>query len=108
MFIKYCSILLQALTIEADEDLLFAIYDLTKIKGVSWEEGTEESVYASCIHLLCEAHAPNSVLLQHPEDIPEPQAVAAGEDLYFEVLELQPIKLSLSFMRTERVNSDEK
>ena len=44
MFIKYCSVLLQALTIEADEDLLFAIYDLTKIKGVSWEESTEESV----------------------------------------------------------------
>lgn len=42
MFIKYCSILLQALTIEADEDLLFAIYDLTKIKGVSWEDGGEE------------------------------------------------------------------
>jgi vacuolar protein sorting-associated protein 13A/C len=49
MFIKYCSVLLQALTIEADEDLLFAIYDLTKIKGVSWEEGTEESVYTSSI-----------------------------------------------------------
>ncbi|KIM85199.1 hypothetical protein PILCRDRAFT_817197 [Piloderma croceum F 1598] len=90
MFIKYCSVLLQALTIEADEDLLFAIYDLTKIKGVSWEEGTED------------------ILVQHPEDIPEPQTVAAGQDLYFEVLELQPIKLSLSFMRTERVNSDEK
>lgn len=52
--------------------------------------------------------AQNSVLIQHPEEIPEPQAVAAGQDLYFEVLELQPIKLSLSFMRTERVNSDEK
>jgi vacuolar protein sorting-associated protein 13A/C len=50
----------------------------------------------------------NSILVQHPEDIPEPQTVAAGQDLYFEVLELQPIKLSLSFMRTERVNSDEK
>jgi vacuolar protein sorting-associated protein 13A/C len=108
MFIKYCSILLQALTIEADEDLLFAIYDLTKIRGVSWEEGTEESVYAKCTHSLAELIFSNSVLLQHPEDIPEPQMVAAGQDLYFEVLELQPIKLSLSFMRTERVNSDEK
>jgi len=49
IFIKYCSVLLQALTIEADEDLLFAIYDLTKIKGVSWEESTEESVYTSLI-----------------------------------------------------------
>lgn len=39
---KYCSILLQALTIEADEDLLFAIYDLAQIKGASWEEEGEE------------------------------------------------------------------
>lgn len=49
-----------------------------------------------------------SVLIQHGEDIPEPQETAAGQALYFEVLELQPIKLSLSFMRTERVSSEEK
>jgi len=42
LFIKYCSVLLQALTIEADEDLLFAIYDLTQIKGASWEDGAIE------------------------------------------------------------------
>ena len=42
LFIKYCSVLLQALTVEADEDLLFAIYDLTQIKGASWEGGTAE------------------------------------------------------------------
>jgi vacuolar protein sorting-associated protein 13A/C len=40
--VKYCSILLQALTIEADEDLLFSIYDLTQIKGASWERDTHE------------------------------------------------------------------
>lgn len=90
LFVKYCSVLLQALTIEADEDLLFAIYDLTQIQGVSWEENTED------------------VLIQHPEEIPEPQLSAPGQDVYFEVLELQPIQLSLSFMRTERVSSEEK
>lgn len=42
LFVKYCSILLQALTIEADEDFLFAIYDLTQVKGASWEENVEE------------------------------------------------------------------
>lgn len=41
-FVKYFSVLLQALTIEADEDLLFAIYDLTQIKGASWEDGVDE------------------------------------------------------------------
>ncbi|KAH9486936.1 Vacuolar protein sorting-associated protein 13 [Psilocybe cubensis] len=90
LFIKYCSILLQALTIEADEDLLFAIYDLTQIKGASWEQGTVD------------------VLLQNINSIPEPSTQTVGQDLYFEILELQPIKLSLSFMRTERVNSEEK
>ncbi|KAG2072635.1 DUF1162-domain-containing protein [Suillus decipiens] len=90
LFVKYCSVLLQALTIEADEDLLFAIYDLVQIQGVSWEENTED------------------VLIQHPEEILEPQLCATGQVVYFEVLELQPIQLSLSFMRTERVSSEEK
>ncbi|KAJ7071032.1 vacuolar protein sorting-associated protein 13 [Mycena amicta] len=90
LFIKYCSILLQALTIEADEDLLFSIYDLTQIKGASWDEGVPD------------------VLIQADGDIQEPSETPIGEDLYFEVLELQPIKLSLSFMRTERVSAEEK
>ncbi|THV04954.1 vacuolar protein sorting-associated protein 13 [Dendrothele bispora CBS 962.96] len=90
LFVKYCSVLLQALTVEVDEDLLFALYDLTQIKGASWEEVSQD------------------VLIEHPEDIPEPKEAAAGRDLYFEVLELQPIKLFISFMRTERVNSEEK
>ena len=38
LFIKYCSILLQALTLQADEDFLYAVYELSKIRGASWEE----------------------------------------------------------------------
>lgn len=49
----------------------------------------------------------NSILIAEPEEIPEPQSSSAGENLYFEVLELQPIQLSISFMRTERVSSEE-
>jgi hypothetical protein len=49
-----------------------------------------------------------SILLQNLDSIPEPVDISTGQDLYFEVLELQPIKLSLSFMRTERVSSEEK
>ena len=51
LFIKYCSILLQALTIEVDEDFLFAMYDLSQIKGTSWEEGQEEYAFHSLIKL---------------------------------------------------------
>jgi len=49
-----------------------------------------------------------SVLIQHPDDIPEPQATDSGQEVYFEVLELQPIQLSLSFTRTERISSEDK
>lgn len=49
-----------------------------------------------------------SVLIQHPETIPDPQPTAPGQDVYFEVLQLHPIQLTLSFMRTERVSSEEK
>lgn len=89
-FVKYCSILLQALTIEADEDLLFSLIDLSKIQGASWEEDTQE------------------ILIKDADHIPEPDKTSSSQQLYFEVLELQPIKLLLSFMRTERVSSDEK
>lgn len=89
-FVKYCSVLLQALTIEADEDLLFAIYDLTQIKGASWEIESKD------------------VLIAEPGDVPDPSVTKTGQELYFEVLELQPIRLSLSFMRTERVSSEKR
>ena len=44
LFIKYCSILLQALTIETDEDFLLSLYDLTKIRGASWDAQVAEFV----------------------------------------------------------------
>lgn len=49
-----------------------------------------------------------SVLIERPTDIPEPEDVASEHNLYFEVLELQPIRLSLSFERTDRVSGEEK
>jgi len=56
----------------------------------------------------CANQSIQSVLTEYPVTLPEPKGVQTGEDLYFEVLELQPIRLALSFMRTERVNADEK
>ncbi|TCD71537.1 hypothetical protein EIP91_008918 [Steccherinum ochraceum] len=90
-FVKYFSVLLQALTVEADEDFLFTLYDLTKLKGASWDEEQQD--------VLIESES---------DEIIEPQTTGGGEDIYFEVLELQPIRLSISFMRTERVSSEDK
>ncbi|KIR43636.1 vacuolar protein sorting-associated protein vps13 [Cryptococcus deuterogattii 99/473] len=44
IFVKYATILLQAMTIEMDEDFLFALLDFVKFKNASWkEEGQEVS-----------------------------------------------------------------
>lgn len=88
LFVKYCSILLQALTIQADEDFLYAIYELSKIRGASWEEEQRH------------------VLIEQPSEIPEPEDLPSERNLYFEVLELQPIRLSLSFERTDRLSGE--
>jgi vacuolar protein sorting-associated protein 13A/C len=49
-----------------------------------------------------------SVFTEHPVDIPEPTDLnQGGQDLYFEVLELQPTELSLSFMRSAHTNVEE-
>lgn len=42
-FIKYASLLLQALTIQVDEDFLFAVIDMSNLKSLSWDvEASEE------------------------------------------------------------------
>ena len=43
LFIKYASILLQAITVQIDEAFLYAVLDLTKLEGVSWD--TDEDRY---------------------------------------------------------------
>ncbi|GJN91455.1 hypothetical protein Rhopal_004478-T1 [Rhodotorula paludigena] len=89
-YFKYASILLQEMTVEVDEDFLFAVLDFAKFSGAT---GIEE---------------PPSKLTEDPDEIPEPTATSKGGDLYFEVLHLHPIQLDLSFMRTDRVNVEQK
>ncbi|CAE6488407.1 unnamed protein product [Rhizoctonia solani] len=89
-FVKYSSVLLQSLSVQLDEDFLFTLLDFAKLEGVAW--GSE----------------PQDVFTEHPEKIPEPQNLnQGGQDLYFEVLELQPTELSLSFMRSAHTNIEE-
>ncbi|KAG9097500.1 hypothetical protein FS749_006165 [Ceratobasidium sp. UAMH 11750] len=89
-FVKYASVLLQALSIQLDEDFLFTLLDFAKLEGVAW--GSE----------------PQDVFTEHPVEIPEPTNLnQGGQDLYFEVLELQPTELSLSFVRSAHTNVEE-
>lgn len=88
-YIKYATLLLQQITIELDEDFIFALLDFTKVPGASWSEEKEGK--------LCEEDL----------DVPEPKLEQQGQDIYFEVLHLQPMQLDLSFVRTERINADD-
>ncbi|EEH20971.2 hypothetical protein PABG_03202 [Paracoccidioides brasiliensis Pb03] len=89
LYIKYATVLLQQMTLELDEDFIFAMLDFVKVPGASWSEEKEGR--------LCDEDL----------DIPEPQAEDHGNDVYFEVLHLQPMQLDLSFVRTQRVNVED-
>jgi vacuolar protein sorting-associated protein 13A/C len=81
---------MQEFTLEVDEDFLFALLDFSKVPGASWSELTEGE--------LCDASL----------TLPEPNREAESNDVYFEVLHLHPFSLNLSFVRTERVNVEDK
>ncbi|KAH3666193.1 hypothetical protein OGAPHI_004382 [Ogataea philodendri] len=88
-YIKYATMLLQEMSIEVDEDFLFALLDFSKFPGASWNKSVR------------------NVLWDENLQIPEPPTVRSGNDLYFEVLHLQPLQFNLSFVRTERINAQD-
>ncbi|EAZ62765.2 vacuolar sorting [Scheffersomyces stipitis CBS 6054] len=90
LFIKYATILLQEMTFEIDEDFLFALLEFAKFPGASWNKESVDK--------LCDAEL----------KLPEPGSLTGASDIYFEALHLQPIQLNLSFVRTERVNAEDK
>lgn len=89
LYIKYATLLLQQLTLELDEDFIFAMLDFAKVPGASWSEESEGK--------LCDEDL----------DIPEPTREEQGQDVYFELLHLQPMQIDISFVRTERVNAED-
>ncbi|PGH11668.1 hypothetical protein AJ80_07035 [Polytolypa hystricis UAMH7299] len=89
LYIKYATLLLQQMTLELDEDFIFAMLDFAKIPGASWSEEPEGK--------LCDENI----------DIPEPTGEQYARDVYFELLHLQPMQLDLSFVRTQRVNVED-
>lgn len=88
MYIKYFTFLMQQMTIEIDEDFIFAMLDFTKIPGLQTQQ--------------VEGRLGDEDL-----DIPEPKHEQSGQDIYFELLHLQPMQFDLSFVRTERINAED-
>lgn len=92
LYIKYFSLLLQQLTVEIDEDFIFALLEFSNVPGASWNP---------------EVSGDEGKLCDEQVDLPEPQREEQGQDVYFELLHLQPMQLDLSFVRTERINAED-
>ncbi|PHH61768.1 hypothetical protein CDD81_7979 [Ophiocordyceps australis] len=91
VYFKYATVLVQQMTLDLDEDFVFALLDFSDVPGASW----------TLVH-----H--DGKLCDQDLDIPEPSQHQSGHDIYFELLNIQPTQLDLSFMRTERVNAQDK
>lgn len=89
LYIKFLTVLLQQITLEMDEDFLFALIEFFN----SYIEGQKTH-----IDKLCDTDL----------HIPEPLNDNTGLDLYFEILSIQPAQMDLSFVRTEHVNAEDK
>lgn len=90
IYIKYATLLLQQMTLEIDEDFVYALLEFSNIPGASWSEIREGKLSVDNL------------------DIPEPKQQQQEQDIYFELLNIQPMQLDLSFVRTERVNVEDK
>ncbi|KAF8938290.1 hypothetical protein BGZ58_001218 [Dissophora ornata] len=90
VYFKYFSALLQELTVSMDEDFLYTLLEFSKFNVPGWTE--DPSKVQLCDESL---------------DLPEPTANDDESQLFFEVLHLHPMKLNLSFMRSDHVNIEE-
>lgn len=90
VYFKYFSALVQELTVAMDEDFLYTLLEFSKFNVPGWTE--DPSKVQLCDESL---------------DLPEPKANEGESQLFFEVLHLHPMKVNLSFMRSDRVNIEE-
>lgn len=88
MYIKYASILLQQMTLELDEDFIFAMLDFAKLPDMVQSDEQDDQIIEEL-------------------GIPEPKGDDQGQAVYFELLHIQPMQLDISFVRTERVNVED-
>ncbi|SCU93408.1 LADA_0G02938g1_1 [Lachancea dasiensis] len=88
LYLKHATLLLQELTIQLDEDFLFALIDFAKVPGASWLIDLKEELQTEFYML------------------PYPSELQRNHDIYFEVFHLQPTMLHLSFVRTEHLNAE--
>ncbi|KAJ1978459.1 Vacuolar protein sorting-associated protein 13 [Dimargaris xerosporica] len=93
-YIRYFSILLQEMSLEMDENFLYALLEFAKFEPD--ETGTNDA------HLQQESEWCDQGFTR----LPDPPVPPEELQLYFEVLHIQPLKFNVSFVRTQRINQE--
>ncbi|KAJ2597508.1 Vacuolar protein sorting-associated protein 13 [Coemansia sp. RSA 1721] len=91
-YFKYASVLAQEVSVELDEDFLYALLDFVKFDVPGWSSKTSDG----------DGEDTSTNMLE--SEIPEIKALDEGQQLYFEFLHIQPFKINISFMRTQRLD----
>jgi len=87
-YIKYFTVLLQEVSVDVDEDLLFSIIEFLNFKVPGWGNDIKESNWSQVLALS------------------DPHLKKCETQMYFEIFHLQPIKVNFSFVRTKRINQE--
>lgn len=119
-YYKYCSLLMQEMSLELDEDFLMALLDISKFddirpktsrddpRGMTFGGGKSGKHTQEMVQKLFweDGVTPGmsgfTVKASRDEDERAKEEADEGNQLYFELLHIQPIKVNLSFLRTER------
>ncbi|KAJ1822144.1 Vacuolar protein sorting-associated protein 13 [Coemansia sp. RSA 2598] len=91
-YFKYASVLAQEVSVELDEDFLYALLDFVRFDVPGWNTKAASN----------DGEDTSTNMLE--SDIPEIKALDEGQQLYFEFLHIQPFKINISFMRTQRLD----
>ncbi|KAF7728851.1 hypothetical protein EC973_005477 [Apophysomyces ossiformis] len=86
-YFKFFSILLQEMTFEMDEDFLYEIMEFSQF-SVYKEQPADDTVYFA-------------------KDVDDPTSQEAPAMYFFEAFCIQPMRLNISFVRTERLKAED-
>ena len=100
-YYKYFTLLLQEMSLDVEENFLMRLLDFFKfeVAGYKYDEG-----YGMIREL--NAHTGRS-LWDGKAKVEEPVLIDDGNRMYFEVMQFQPIKVNITFARSETTTFDE-
>lgn len=87
-YYKHMTLLMQELSIQLDEEFLLSLIEFTKIPGVPWNFEGENFKYPMRVK------------------VPDVKSIAFTDNLYFEMLHIQPTILHFSFVTSDHLNGN--